>query len=72
MNNPVLIETNFTIPHDYRREFKLECGEYRSTIVIDRHGITMFQFGQEPVGTQSQILDWITESIMSARGELGV
>ena len=69
-----LIPTNFQIPKDYRREFFFEdpSARFKYRIVADHAGIHVWDVnGPVPSKTMSMCLDWIYETMIEVRRELG-
>ena len=59
---------NFKIPADYNRLFILTIGrDFKYVVCIDRDGIHAEQTGQTPAGKDSTVMDFITQSIETAR-----
>lgn len=69
------IPCSFTIPKGYRRQFVFDAGPVRESITVDELGIHAESHCEPghpiPADLQSRCLDWIEESIMSVRFELG-
>ena len=73
MGNRYDIPCSFKVPEGYRRVFMFECGEVKETIIVDEAGVHM-ESETDYIGDEasSRCLDWIAESIMTVRQELGV
>lgn len=67
------IQPNFKIPKGYRRRFVFsdETGKFQEELIVDWRGVEMKTTGEASGRTQSWCLDWIEESLMSVRIELG-
>ena len=65
------IKFDFETPKKYRREFHLILKTSRHGLLVKRSGIYIMAFGTAQPGDQSKILDWIQDSIMQVRHELG-
>lgn len=70
---PLRIQPNFKIPKGYRRRFVFsdETGKFQEELIVDWRGVEMKTKGEASGRTQSWCLDWIEESLMSVRIELG-
>ena len=66
------IETNFTIPEGYRREFRLSADGFEFVVIADFDGLF---FGERGLGAlnpklRSLCLDWMKEAIEHIRKEV--
>lgn len=69
--NPIPVK--FKIPHDYEREFRLTLPKSRHLLVCNRHGLFQESSGKIISPKElCQMLDWIYDSIMEIRDELGL
>ena len=68
--NPITFP--FDVSPEYIRTFMLEVGGYQYGIVVNGNQIFMDESGDIcPCGTEGMVLDFIADSIMAVRKELG-
>lgn len=66
-----LIQLNCKIPKKYHRLFVLFLESSRHDLDVSQKGIYMKSEGVEIPGDRGTVLDWIRESVIRVRGELG-
>lgn len=69
--NETPIKFNFKVPKRYRREFHLIVPGARHCLRVNRDGALLRSNGVSDPATNGAVLDWIGESMMSVRCELG-
>lgn len=67
--NPITFP--FEVPSDYRNYFLLEIEGFKTFISVEGNEIRMGQRGDCPPELEGNVLDWIEDSLMSVRKELG-